>query len=194
MMRRSFTYTAFVALLLATAFAGCRRELLPSTGDPIGFSVGSDVSALVTKADDKPTENNYLIADGNQIKVWAERSIDANTRENVFVSQPTTVECKKVGETFTWDYTEGNASNLRYWYNSGTYKFRAVFPITANVQSTTNSEELVVYYSMHDDNYDLMVASEEVDATNRASAQVPLVFHHACAALRFYFRSDSNDP
>lgn len=193
MMRQTIAYTAFVTLLLTTAFAGCRREPLPSTGDPISFSVGTVGSALVTKADEKPTAQEYLIKDGNQIAVWAERII-SDTRSNVFDDSPVTVLCNQDGENFTWDYTGGNASKIKYWAQTGMYKFRSVFPTTANVQSNTNSEELVVYYSMHDDNYDLMVASAEVSTASRASSQVPLIFHHACAALRFYFTCDSDDP
>lgn len=187
MMKRTFAYQALMALLLATAFAGCQREVLPSTGDPISFSVGTK-----TKVDDNLTTFDYLLKNGNQITVWAERIV-GGTHYNVFDGpQPTTVQCKQVGNDFTWDYTGGDASKIKYWETTGTYKFRSVFPTTADIQSNTSCDKLVIDYSMHESNYDLLVAAKNFDA-RPSDNLVPLQFRHANAAVRFRFKTVTQD-
>ena len=80
-MKHNATYPTLAALLLTLAFAGCKQEPLPESGDAIRFAVTPAVtSGLQTKAD--PSVEADLIADGKTIiallalyAVWSARKI-----------------------------------------------------------------------------------------------------------------------
>lgn len=194
MMRRHFAYTAVLALLLTVALAACRREPLPIPEDAIRFSVDPtvSVSSALTKAGDDPTTEDYLVAHENAIRVWGDYTTIGGTS---WTSQfpGTNVTCAWVlGGSPNWTYTP-----LQSWVDNATYRFRAVFPTTADIQTTgtnkTGGDKLVVQYTLPGENYDLMVASApSVLSADQIGNTLSLSFRHACAAVRFLFRE--NDP
>ena len=181
------TYSVLLALLLTLAFAGCRQEPLPESGDAIRFSV-SDASAvsLMTKAG--PTDEGSLIANGSKVKLYG--SYDKATTTSIFGGDDLT--CAVDGDIVTWSYDDP----IRYWDKQYTYDFRAVFPKTADIQSGSGTS-VVVNFGTSETNgdYDLMVASapgiKASEQIVKEDKTVSLKFLHACAAVRVMFRDEN---
>ncbi len=182
-----------LGVLLAAA---CNSESLPSTspeqsGSPICFST---TPVAVKSSLDVPTEQDYLIAGGNTIGVFATWESVDGVSTNVFNKLPVT--CTDNGETadprYVWDY-----SPHKYWRNSGQYHFRAVYPYDVNTQFGTDGTRFVTSYSMLADNYDLMVAGADRDLGTADDADdtspVNFQFKHACAAVRVLFKKGTSD-
>lgn len=183
-MRHNLTY---LALLLTVVFVSCRREFWPETGDAIRFSVAAatDISAG-TKADiptsitTPPHDEDYLIAENNQINIWGFKE-----GSGIYTSNPITATCNSSN---TWECSE-----IQYWTREGAYKFHAVFPTGKANNTATSANQLVVNYSMMSEQYDLMVASAAVTAAPPKDNSVTLPFYHACSAVRFYICTESGD-
>ena len=180
-----------LALLVTVVLTACRQEPLPVSGDQIRFSVNPpvSVSSALTKAfyDNDPTASDYLVKKDNVIRVWGDYTTDNTSWSNPFPG--TDVTCD---ENLHWGY--GVAET---WTPNATYRFRAVFPTSANIQtsgtSITGGDMLVVKYQLPGENYDLMVASApSVSADDQIGNELALSFRHACAAVRFLFQE--NDP
>lgn len=199
MMRRHLAYPVYLALLMTVALAACRRESLPIPEDAIRFSVGPtvSVSSTLTKAGDDPTAEDYLVKHGNVVRVWGDYTTNGGTSwTSPFPG--TDITCAwAVGGTPSWNYTP-----VQSWVDNATYRFRAVFPTSANIQTgagQTSGDKLVVQYtnSKTDENYDLMVASApSLSSATQIGTTLPLTFRHACAAVRFLFQknvADQND-
>lgn len=172
-----------LAMLLTVAIAGCRRESQPLTlaEDTIRFSVSQPGSAeLGTKA--LPTPDIPPI---DQIKVWADKSDGDAPWSQLFANQPQTV----VKEGDNWNYW-GSGLPIR-WTPGASYRFRSVFPTTADTQSGSGSDRLEINYSMYDE-YDLLVAASNF-ASKPDGGIVPLTFHHANAAVCVRFLSNVDD-
>lgn len=189
-MRIQLSYPALLVLMTA-AFTGCRREPL-STEGTIQFAVIGGVTAeLQTKADFPKPDDITLTPDVTTIKIWADKKTDTEGSqwEPVFANQPQEAVYRS-GDV--WDYW-GSGLPLR-WEKDHEYRFRAVFPTTAEILNDSDACQLVIGYSMRDDHdYDLMVASApSVDAATQSGGPVSLQFRHACAAIRFYFQGSSN--
>ena len=183
-MKRFPAYPALVALLMTTTFAGCRQDPLPESGSPIRFSVAQAViSAETTKADNgKPHGEEYLKQTTVPVRLYGSY---AGSTTPLF--DGIELFCTNVSSN-VWAY-----SPLRYWAQSGTHSFRAVFPFKDSGQSyDAGSDKLNITFSMAD-GYDLMVASAEQDAATRTSDLVELPFKHACAAVRFLYGKTSED-
>ena len=173
--------------LLTLAFTGCQEEPLPASGDAIRFSVAPAVtSELQTKAD--PSVEADLIADGKTFTAWGSLMVGTGDWEKVFENQPQTVTCSKEGSTVSWNY-----GATRYWNRKANYRFCAVFPTTAAIQSGSGSDKVIVEYP-NLPGYDLMVASSPIiaGATN-GSNPVNLKFEHAGSAVRFLFAKKAGD-
>ena len=86
--------------------------------------------------------------------------------------------------TQKWTY-----SPKRFWSGTGAYHFRACFPTTADIISSSNGKNLAIDYSIYKDSYDLMVAYHYRDMATTPDADkakpVNLIFNHALAAIRF---------
>ena len=188
MMKRTHTYPALLALLLTAAFAGCRQEPLPETGDAIRFSVNAvDITAVETKAvSTTPTDGgNGLISDGSSVKLYG--SLAGSTTP---VFDGVSLTCtENPANTFTWSY----GTPYKYWVKDGAYSFRAVYPATASIQDGSSGDEVVVSYDMASANYDLMVGAASVTAAPPTDNTVTLQFGHACAAVRVLFTDVSGD-
>ena len=166
----------------------CSRERLPVLEDDgtIRFSV-SAVNVSSSKAvSDIPDDYTYLFSDGNQIGVYGSWTSGGATTD-VFSHIP--VICTDNGDgTYYWAYTP-----LKYWRRGGYYDFSAVYPYNVNSQYGSSGNRLVITYSMHADNYDLMVASAERDLDSvDDTSPVEFTFRHATAAVRFLFCTDSD--
>lgn len=170
-----------MAIMLAFALVGCRREPLPGDGEAIRFSVGPTVDVEATKAG-TPDDLGYT-----QIALFgntADKAVFIGTR----LTKTTTT---------SWEYTP-----LKYWEQGQTYNFRAVCPPQANIKDGANGNEVqVIYDSLGENtadkyygNYDLMVATKTgVKADEQTTTSVvPLAFYHACAAVRFIFTKSGN--
>lgn len=191
-MRRHFAYPALMALLLATALAGCQQEPLPESGDAIRFSVQPADISIETKA--KPTSWSYLNTVGNKIKLYGTYT-DGTTPTTLFDGS-VPLMCTEVTDSpqsATWSYVTATTPT-KYWDKRYSYQFSAAFPSTADI---TSGSGLVVAYDMSKGevsgvkkgSYDLMVASTaSINAASRESNTVNLPFYHACAALRFKFQ------
>jgi len=182
----------FRILLLAPLTLACRGEEMPcpqETGTPIRFCAEPE---LVVKSNlDVPGEENHLIADGNQIGVFATWVSESNVSTNVFNKLPVT--CYDDGEQanprYRWDYNPH-----KYWRQGGQYFFRAVYPYDVNTQFGTDGTRIVTSYSMLADNYDLMVAGASRDLrSGNDTAPVNFQFKHACAAVRVLFKKGTED-
>lgn len=169
-------------LMLTALLVSCRQERLPQDGQPIRFGVNtvqvSSSKAVSTLPDDK----SYLFTEGNQIGVFGSWTSAAGVTTDVFSRLPLT--CQKQGENdYTWEY-----SPLKFWRKGGVYDFSAVYPYDVNCQYGSSGNRLVITYSMHAQDYDLMVAATERDLTSSDdTSPVGLTFYHACAAVRFLF-------
>lgn len=181
-MRRKFSYMAIPALFLALALAGCQQESIPATGDVIRFSVNSvEIAPAPTKADDLPTvtaPTTELTASGSKVKVWA--SLNTENPENwkyVFAPEPSIV-IENNGTA--WIY-----SGDKYWNRDAEYRFKAVYPFDANIQSSSDVDLVTVNYA--GTAQDLMVASSQLSNTYVKTAKtVDLAFSHTCSAIRIY--------
>ena len=182
-MRRLFSY----GLILLAALTGCRREAVPGAepgGIPIAFSAGV-AGQSSTKA--LPHDSDYLIADGKKIAVYGTWTSPQGVSTDVFSKIGVTCE-EQEDASFKWIY-----SPLKYWRKGGQYQFSGIYPYDVTVQYGTSGNKLVTSYSMHANDFDLMVASavrnlSEVDDTS----PVDLTFHHAMTAVRFLFSKGSD--
>lgn len=173
-------------VVAVAALSACSRERLAVEDMAIRFGVSS-VNISTSKAiDEKPDDSSYLFTEGNQIGVFGSWTSTAGVTTDVFSHIP--VICVDNGNgTYGWEY-----SPLKYWRKGGIYDFSAVYPYSVNSQYGSSGNRLVITYSMHADNYDLMVAAAERDLrTDDDSSPVNFTFRHACAAVRFLFCTDS---
>ena len=171
--------------VLAAALAGCEREALPvpEAGGSILFSASPEISVAATRSSaDVPHGSDYLLSNGRTIGVFATWVDPEGNATDVF---------SKIGVTYQdgdWVYEPA-----KYWRRGGTYYFRGVFPYDVDTQYGTDGTRLVASYSMFADNTDIMVAGYTRDMTGDDTSPVPLVFKHACAAVRICFRKGSGD-
>lgn len=105
---------------------------------------------------------------------------------NVFNSQPQTVTYSTAGgtdEELRWIYY----SPAENWIPYSNYKFRAIYPSGANVQSSSTSDRVLVDYRTGvigaPDNYDLTVAYAERLPSTGGYGAVALNFKHALSAI-----------
>lgn len=88
-----------------------------------------------------------------------------------------------------WNYSDGIE---RYWSRGGFYKFRAYYPKAGTeVFASSNASTFVINYNTATQQDDLLVAYNEVDASNPATdltQPVHLKLRHALAAIKFKFR------
>ena len=192
MMKRCVKYSAgLLAALLLTVLPGCERVDQPvSEEGAILFGAtmagGSSVSVKgdPTPASSFPSYERDFIQEGTSISVYGSWTSGGATTD-IFRGMELT--CHETGDTsapFTWTY-----SPLSYWRSQGSYNFSSVYPSNARVEYGTGGGKLVATYSMLADDYDLMVASAKRDLDQgEGTSRVPLVFRHACAAVRFLFR------
>lgn len=177
-------------LLLLVAALSCRKQeaSAPEDARAIRFSAVAPAAVSVSKAPSEfPSGEEVLFSDGNVIGVFGTWLSPENVSTDVFSKIPLTCYEDTPGE-FRWDY-----SPHKYWRQGGFYDFNAVFPRSAAVQYGTNGNKLVITYSMHADNYDLMVASAERDLrVTDDTSPVNLLFRHGCAAIRFLFSKGSD--
>ena len=199
------TYPALLALIiLAATLTGCRKGPLPGDDQAaIRFSAGAAVISSATDSKVAVVEHlstrDSLIKVGKQVAVYGSWAASASVPNNAVtpVFSDETLTCTEVsGDVSTWTYAP-----TRYWNHSGVYDFRAVFPARVpNVQGqpsrnhSGNGRQLVVDYSMHVDNYDMMVAHRRVTIGNAAPGTVDLSFKHAMSAICFQFINGSGDP
>lgn len=184
-MRRRCTHIAILALLTA-AFAGCQRD--PWTypdGEPIRFAAQA---MNVSSSDTKALALNgveYLVGDGHQMALYGvwQSGAPGNDVTDLFDNQLLTCSGSPAAG-YSWDYWP-----TRYWDKAGSYDFRAVYPATADADRRyyTDDGKLVVNYSMHVDEYDLLVASAQRMQPAGGVGTVDLNFQHALSALRFEF-------
>ena len=144
-------------VVAVAALSACSRERLAVEDMAIRFGVSS-VNISTSKAiDEKPDDSSYLFTEGNQIGVFGSWTSTAGVTTDVFSHIP--VICVDNGNgTYGWEY-----SPLKYWRKGGIYDFSAVYPYSVNSQYGSSGNRLVITYSMHADNYDLMVAAAERD-------------------------------
>ncbi len=186
-MRPMRSYWLAMLPLLLAVLTGCEREPM-AAGEAdamrtIRFNARPELSSAVTRSgEDVPDASDYLFTNGNQIGVFATWMSDEHVSTDVFSKIPVTYD------DGDWLY-----SPLKYWRRGGMYYFRAIFPFGVNTQYGTDGTCLVASYSMFADNYDLMVAGYERDMAGDDTSPVPLVFKHACAAVRVVFRKGSED-
>lgn len=172
-------------MLLTVALTGCRKEPLPASSDVIGFVVTPSVHVEAeTKADALSGESD-LIKNGSQVLLYGSYKIGSSTAVELFKATPLT--CTESSGSYSWGY----GAPVRYWVKDATHDFRAVFPASANVSNDSNSSSIVVSYDASSANQDLMVASAP-NATPKNP--VSLTFNHACAAVRFAFKTSGNEP
>ena len=147
----------------------------PETDVPILFSSDLCVGQSLTKAGPAVVENGNFCVYGSWQKDDATSPIEVFSAVNVNY------------EGGSYLYTP-----LRYWRSGGTYHFCAVYPQDATCEYGTGAQRLVVKYSMHSDDYDLMAAKASASASSHPD-KVNLSFGHACAAVRFLFRNGIYD-
>jgi len=166
-----------MAMLLTTAFVGCRQDPLAEDGNAIRFSVESAaIIDMQTKAGaELPTEADFK---GKDIKLFGIRTNDAGT-ETLFDG----------GTLLKFNGTDWKYSPLRYWSQSSSYDFRAVSPAGSDVSGSAAKTGSVT--ASFGSDKDLMVASNH---TVSAYSIVPLTFSHACAAVLFLFKNPVDSP
>lgn len=193
----------FIPLLMLPLLCACAREEWPA-GEMIRFSVDGVSAELQTKGEDPigPDKDLGLTdAEKNTFVLWGEMTQHATPPD---WSAATTVftNRKAVKADGLWNYW-GTGLPER-WTRTNDYRFRAVYPATADVnQGESSGAMLTVDYSMFENeerdvndqvtkrkgNYDLMVASASVaDAANQTDP-VLLNFHHACAVVQVLFKT-----
>lgn len=117
---------------------------------------------------------------------------------------------RKKDSSTTSGYTDGCESDLVYWQIGAYHRFRAFHPYDkaiGNLHSESYADQLMIHYSIENDNYDLLYASAwrypsisresgsssttangfpEIDDNDTyGTGKVTLNFHHALAALKF---------
>ncbi|MBQ9309303.1 MAG: fimbrillin family protein [Bacteroidales bacterium] len=175
-------------LLACTALlASCHhgRIAVDAPGDAILFSAGGSGLQVEAKSGSTLLEPGTFL-DGDGFLVYGTWSLDEGGSAEIFREQEVTA-------TGGYDSSIGGYeceySPVKYWSKTGSYDFRAVFPSSAaRVLSASSGKTIVAGYSMHMEDYDLMVAyasrsMNDADATD----PVPLIFRHATAAVRFMF-------
>ena len=166
-----------MAMLLTTAFVGCRQDPLAEDGNAIRFSVESAaIIDMQTKAGaELPTEADFKSKD---ITLFGIRTKGTGT-ETMFDG----------GTVLKFDGTDWKYSPLRYWSQSSSYDFRAVSPAGSDVSGSAAKTGSVT--ASFGSDKDLMVASNH---TVSAYSIVPLTFSHACAAVLFLFKNPVDSP
>lgn len=80
-----------------------------------------------------------------------------------------------------WDY-----NNTQYWIMGAYYRFSAVCPYSVSCTYTDSGEVVIPSYSSYTDGSDILYAYQVRDlAVAEDYSEVPLSFHHACAAVKF---------
>lgn len=128
-------------------------------------------------------DNSSLKTAGNQIALFGSY-VKGGVTNQVFDSDP---ELLTYGSG--WHYAP-----LQRWQKTADYLFRACFPYTSDIQSSSSAKLMVVNYKSVSEQYDLLVATEtrnpatDIEGTN----PVTLNFKHALSAVRFtiQYRSD----
>lgn len=177
-MKRLFTYIT-CALLAVTA--GCNKTGLPESGVMSFCATDAGVTKVVSPV--QPDGSSWLIAPGKTIGVYG--TVVREGRDNLEVFEKQAVTCN---DDLEWTY-----SPLKYWKNSGDYYFKAVYPYSADCQSGTDGQRLLIRHAINTSHYDLMVASATRNPATQGTAPVNLKFKHACSAVRFLIKKASAD-
>ena len=159
----------------------CERTPQQPEGDEIRFTA-SMVGVSTRAISSVPHDQSYLLKEGNEAVVYGAYISETGQRSDVFAG--VTLTCSH--NTSEWTY-EGERKN---WEKTGgAYDFKALFPLSMKekVASSTDGHHLTIPYSMHTDNYDFMVASEQREMSSGYLGPVALPFRHATAAVRFLF-------
>lgn len=170
-----------------------------TTDIPIRLSVASvegmkNTRALIESETDlqtscKPTANG---GEGETIGVWGDCIIGSGneqiTQKDIFKGTYLAYDASIGSNPHSdWNYEGGD----RYWSKGGFYKFRAYYPSNSvDVMSQSSASTFVVNYNTALQQYDLLVAYNEVDAGAPdvdLTQPVPLKMRHALSALKFKF-------
>ena len=208
-----YTYIAALAALLCTACSksdGEGPDPLPDTPEEtqvIGFgasasdaqsaeraasfSASSPAMRTASRAATKFINDEAFKQDG-KFYVYSNydySKVDGKYTKTVpeFQKQLVTYDAVTDPQKPKWTYTP-----KKYWSASGAYHFIGCYPTQADIVSSSTGKNLVVNYSIHADNYDLMVAYHHRDMeteTGNRTRPVELLFNHALSAIRLKMKS-----
>lgn len=176
-----------ISYLLMFFLTACVQPVLDEEkGAPILFGAEAQVESVVVKSTgDTPSTSDSFLSDGSAFGVFG-RWINAYQTDSL----DTFFKQEVAYSNSSWTY-----SPLQYWRKSGSYKFSAVYPFSTTCEDGSGPDRLVIKYSMHTGNNDLMAAKKVVSAFSGTGQPDPvtLQFHHACAAVRFLFKNGVDD-
>ena len=178
MVFRQFAYLAVAAAVL---LEGCRKENLSGDAVPLSFAAAFAGETRAPSAV-QPDQADYLIAEGNRIGVFGTLTRAGEEESTVFEKQAVTC-----GSDLSWSYRP-----LKYWRKTGLYDFTAVFPYDSDCLAGTTGKRLLIRHSAAAKNVDILVSRAQRDVSGGNTSPVDLTFHHACAAVRFLFRTSEH--
>ena len=197
------------AVIILTLLSGCAKEstsIVDRGGEPILFGA-SAYNGVETKAFDpsdntRPNDPRTLINVGNAVSlfgVWRATIGDDSVFETLFNNRR--LRCNSVilsdpSDPLSFDPEDQNSSvwdydPLEYWKNTGDYCFTAVSPYTTGDASINSAYELTISYR-GGSNHDLMVARAYRAEPTGGKDRVELAFKHVTSAVRFLFKTASD--
>ena len=197
------------AVIILTLLSGCAKEstsIVDRGREPILFGA-SAYNGVETKAFDpsdntRPNDPRILINVGNAVSlfgVWRAAIGDDSVFETLFNNRR--LRCNSVilsdpSDPLSFDPEDQNSSvwdydPLEYWKNTGDYCFTAVSPYTTGDASINSAYELKISYRVGS-NHDLMVARAYRAEPAGGKDRVELAFKHVTSAVRFLFKTASD--
>lgn len=197
------------AVIILTLLSGCAKEstsVADRGGEPILFGAAA-YNRVETKAFDpsdntRPNDPRILINVGNAVSlfgVWRATIGDDSVFETLFNNRR--LRCNSVilsdpSDPLSFDPEDQNSSvwdydPLEYWKNTGDYCFTAVSPYTTGDASINSAYELKISYRVGS-NHDLMVARAYRAEPTGGKDRVELAFKHVTSAVRFLFKTASD--
>lgn len=180
-------------LLLSALLFSCGKETADKRRE-IRFSPSVSVETK-TAYKEKPDDPTVLINVGNEACVFGTRIENPGVSETPYtVFSKTRLHCDGVNTPLNpADSTHSfwNYSPLKYWEDTGSYYFAAVFPYLPDNTTIDNAYFVSVQYQAGA-NRDLMVARAYRDVETKGFVPVNLEFKHSCAAVRFLFGKSSS--
>lgn len=197
------------AVIILTLLSGCAKEstsVADRGGEPILFGAAA-YNGVETKAFDpsdntRPNDPRILINVGNAVSlfgVWRATIGDDSVFETLFNNRR--LRCNSVilsdpSDPLSFDPEDQNSSvwdydPLEYWKNTGDYCFTAVSPYTTGDASINSAYELKISYRVGS-NHDLMVARAYRAEPAGGKDRVELAFKHVTSAVRFLFKTASD--
>lgn len=176
-----------LSYIFLAVMVSCSHKAEQPSGDGIDFDFSSEkVNEVSPTRASVLTTTASLNVNGNQIGLFGSYDYGSATSYKVFDAEPEILAYDDALAGVTkWTY-----SPKQKWHREANYLFRAYYPMTDVVTSTSSAKLLVAEYRTTVDQYDFLLAcATRSPATDpEGVSKVQLTFKHALSAVRFHVK------